>query len=97
MTGVNYKPLNKGVLIELVEKTESGIYLPENSQSQVNDDFYTLVAVADDCIHVKTGDKVNFAGHANPTKIQVDNKTYLLAKEHEILGKLIQTDLNIIS
>lgn len=96
MEEVNYKPLNRGVLIELVEKTESGIYLPENSQSQVNEDFYTLVATADDCVAVKTGDKVNFTAHANPTKIQVGNKTYLLAKEHEILGKLVQ-DNTIIS
>jgi co-chaperonin GroES (HSP10) len=93
MTEVNYKPLNKGVLIELVEKTASGIFLPENSQTDVDHDFYTLVATADDCVHVKTGDKVNFAGHANPTKIEVQGKTYLLAKEHEILGKLITTEV----
>lgn len=95
---MNIKPLGDRVLIkpiEVEEKTESGIVLPETMDKEKPEQG-KVIAVGDGKIgrdgnkiamSVKKGDVVLFTKYG-PSNIKVDKEEYLIAKEEDILAIL---------
>lgn len=82
------KPLGDRVVAmreKAPEKTESGLYLPDNAKEKPI--MASVVAVGPDVKHVKTGDKILYKEYAT-NEVTIDNDEYLLVKEEDILGTL---------
>ncbi len=82
-----FKPLMDRVLAELMdleEKTESGIIIPDTAKEKPQQ--ATVVEVGDDVELVKKGDVIVFEKYAG-NEIKIDDKKYVILKEDEILGK----------
>jgi len=82
-----FKPLMDRVLAELMEveeKTESGIIIPDTAKEKPQQ--ATVIEVGDDVELVKKGDVVVFEKYAG-NEIKIDDKKYVILKEDEILGK----------
>ncbi len=82
-----FKPLMDRVLaepMELEEKTESGIIIPDTAKEKPQQ--ATVIEVGDDVELVKKGDVVVFEKYAG-NEIKIDDKKYVILKEDEILGK----------
>lgn len=85
------KPLSERILIEPVqeeEKTESGIFIPDTAKKDEPEQGMVIAVGSDEEIEVKKGDRVLFKKYG-PTKIKVDDKEYLIAKQEDILAVLI--------
>ncbi|MDP3800066.1 MAG: co-chaperone GroES [bacterium] len=94
---IKIKPLADRVLIEPMskeEKTKSGIFLPDTIDKERPEQGKVL-AVGEGKIddgevikmRVKKGDMVLFTKYG-PQEIKVDGKTYLIAREDDILAVL---------
>jgi len=93
---MNIKPTSDRVLIEPVEeeeKTESGIFLPQTAKKKEPEQG-KVMAVGPGRrteegevlpMEVKKGDKVLFNKYG-PTKIEIDKKEYLIARQSDILA-----------
>ena len=89
------KPIDDRVLLkpdEPEEKTESGIYLPENAQEKPMTGEVLAVGpgkLQDDGnrapMSVKVGDRVLYGKFAG-TEVELDDDKFLLARESELLG-----------
>ena len=86
------KPLADRVVIEPKEaetKTASGLYIPDTAKEKPQQG--TIVAVGngkkDEPMEVKPGDVVLYGKYAG-TEVTVDGKTYLIAKQSDILAVL---------
>lgn len=88
---IPYTPTAKDIVIGLVEKTETGLFLPEGSvKTAVEDDnAVEVLAVGPECQQVKVGDKV-FLREVQPTLIMINGKKYLQLREYDCLGVLHQ-------
>lgn len=67
-------------------QTASGLYLPENAKEKSA--AAIVQAVGPDVKEVKVGDKILHKEYA-VTEFKVDNTTYLLMKEEDILAKVV--------
>ena len=86
------KPLADRVLVEPKEaetKTASGIYIPDTvkEKPQQGKVLATGPGLKDQPMEVKTGDTVLF-GKYSGTEITLDDKTYLIVKQSDILAIL---------
>ncbi len=86
------KPLADRVLIEPKEaetKTNSGIYIPDTAKEKPQQG--TVLAVGkglkDEPMEIKKGDVVLYGKYAG-TEVTVDEKTYLIVKQSDILAIL---------
>ncbi len=80
------KPLGDRVVAvreKAVEKTASGLYLPE--QSKEKPVMATVKAVGPDVKAVKVGDKILYKEYST-TEIKLDSDEYLIVKEEDILA-----------
>ena len=95
---MNIKPLSDHILIEPIsqeEKTKSGIFLPQTMEKERPEQGKvvavgpgkTLSSGKKSEMEVKKGDTVLFSKYG-PNEIKVDNKTYLIAKQEDILAIL---------
>ncbi|KAG0302456.1 10 kDa heat shock protein [Dissophora globulifera] len=80
--------------IKAVEKTASGIYIPEKAQETLNEGY--VIAVGKGLItsegkviasELKQGDKVLLPPYGGST-VKVDNQEFLLFRDSEILAKV---------
>lgn len=87
------KPHAKGILIEFseIEKTESGVYLPNGTQKTDINKYEgdIVLAVGEGVTTTKVGDQVMFYPHATPTSFELmDNDglvhKYMLFREVDI-------------
>lgn len=89
MSELNIKPLGDRVLVEplsreeLVDKTDSGIIIPETAKERPEQG--KIVNVGDKIKDIKVGQKVIFSKYG-PTEIKVGEKEYLIIKEEDILA-----------
>jgi chaperonin GroES len=90
MAKVNVKPLADRVLVEPAEaeqKTAGGIIIPDTAKEKPQRG--TVVAVGpgkkDEPTTVKEGDQVLYGKYAG-TEITVENKTYLIMRESDLLA-----------
>lgn len=91
------RPLYDRVIVKRVEgeeKTKGGIIIPDTAKDKPLEGEIVAVGqgkVMDNGevrpLHVKVGDRVLFAKYAE-TEIKLDNETYLLLREDDLLGVL---------
>jgi len=82
------KPLQDRVVAKKeapAEKTASGFFMPGDNKEQPN--YATVESVGPDVKHVKKGDKIIFKEYT-ATEIKLNDQTYLLLKEEDILATL---------
>lgn len=82
---LNFTPFHNGILVnmEVKEKTESGIILPESQREQL-DFTYEVVAVGPGCTQIKVGDWVLLK--ANGVKLHIEGDDYGFINEHQVYG-----------
>jgi len=90
MATVNVKPLGDRVLVEPQEaevKTASGIIIPDSAQEKPQKGKVLAVGkgTKDVEMELKTGDVVLY-GKYSGTEIKVDDKTYLIMRQSDILA-----------
>ena len=86
------KPLADRVLIEpkeAEEKTESGLYLPDNAKEKPQQGKVLAVGPGkkDEPMEVKVGDSVLYGKYAG-TEVTVEGTKYLIVKQSDILAIL---------
>ena len=94
---MNLRPLHDRLVVKRLEgitKTESGLFIPESAKEKPQQgeviaagkgstmDNGTVVP-----LDVKAGDLILFWKHSG-SEIKIDNDTYLILRENEILGVL---------
>jgi chaperonin GroES len=94
---MNYKPLGDRLLLKVKkaeETTKSGIVLPDTAKEKPQEGKIVAIGTgkSDDNgkkieFVVKVGDKVLFSKYGG-TEIKVDEKSYLIMREDDILGVL---------
>ncbi len=90
MATVNVKPLGERVLVEPQEaevKTASGIIIPDSAQEKPQKGKVLAAGqgTKDVQMEVKVGDVVLY-GKYSGTEIKVEDKTYLIMKQSDILA-----------
>ena len=94
----NITPLGTRVLVKRIElneqKTDGGIFLPDTAKEKPQEGKIVAIGTgkSDDNgkkieFVVKVGDKVLFSKYGG-TEIKVDDKSYLIMREDDILGVL---------
>jgi co-chaperonin GroES (HSP10) len=88
---MNFKLKGKRILILKPTRPESGVILTEEAQASVDAEFMkswnklAVVAVGDECTHVKAGDQVYIGSAlANCEVVEIDNSIYFIAYENNI-------------
>jgi chaperonin GroES len=71
---------------EELEKTAGGLYIPDSAKEKPQSG--KVEAVGDEVKSLKVGDKILFDKYSG-SKINIDNKEYLIIKEEDILGILV--------
>lgn len=90
MATVNVKPLGERVLVEPQEaevKTASGIIIPDSAQEKPQKGKILAAGpgTKDVAMEVKVGNIVLYGKYAG-TEIKVEDKTYLIMKQSDILA-----------
>ncbi len=93
------RPLGDKILVkrdEAATKTGSGIFLPESAKDKPKQG--KVIAVGNGILNkdsgewmpfnVKKGDSVIFSSYAG-TEVKIDNETYLIMTEEDILGVIV--------
>ncbi|MDD3809787.1 MAG: co-chaperone GroES [Erysipelotrichaceae bacterium] len=83
------QPVKDNILLEKIQVenvSKSGIILSSESKDEKN--IAAVIAIGNDVKEIVKGDKVIFESYKT-TKIEYENKEYLLIKEENILGKII--------
>jgi chaperonin GroES len=86
---VKFKPLKDRVFVsytEELEKTAGGLYIPDSAKEKPQSG--KVEAVGEEVKGLKVGDKILFDKYSG-SKINIDNKDYLIIKEEDILGILV--------
>ena len=96
---MKFRPLHDRVVVKRVEaesKTASGIIIPDNAREKPSEGEVVAVGPGgrDEAgklipIDVKTGDRVLF-GKWSGTEVKLDGVEYLIMKESDIMGVLIE-------
>jgi chaperonin GroES len=71
---------------EELEKTAGGLYIPDSAKEKPQSG--KVEAVGDEVKALKVGDKILFDRYSG-SKINIDNKEYLIIKEEDVLGILV--------
>lgn len=83
---MKFKPLKDRVFVsyaEEVERTAGGLYVPETAKEKPQKG--KVEAVGSEVKELKVGDNILFDKYSG-SKVKIDDKEYLIAKEEEILG-----------
>jgi chaperonin GroES len=86
---VKFKPLKDRVFVsytEELEKTAGGLYIPDSAKEKPQSG--KVEAAGDEVKALKMGDKILFDRYSG-SKINIDNKEYLIIKEEDVLGILV--------
>jgi chaperonin GroES len=86
---VKFKPLKDRVFVsytEELEKTAGGLYIPDSAKEKPQSG--KVEAAGDEVKALKVGDKILFDRYSG-SKINIDNKEYLIIKEEDVLGILV--------
>jgi len=82
-------PLNDKVVLQFEKKekktqTQSGIYLPENTDSE-KPKFAKVIAISENVKSVKVNDKVVLASYSG-TDVKLDDEEFKIVAEKDILA-----------
>ena len=81
------EPLSDNILIEPIkeeDKTESGIILQKTTEEE-RPRQGKVISVGRDIKEIKKGDVILLLKYG-PSEVEIENKTYLIAKEEDILA-----------
>jgi chaperonin GroES len=89
---MNITPIGERIIIEQTkkkEKTESGIYLPEDAQKERKQGIVLSVGTFKDGkpLPIGTGDRVLYGGYSHE-EIDMDGKKYVLVEFKDVMAKL---------
>ena len=94
---MNFKPLSNRVLIEcleVIEKTDGGIFIPNTAQETSTNG--KVIAVGKGMVtydgklqpmEVEVGDLIVFEKYSGINKVLIDGRDYIIIREDEIIGK----------
>jgi len=98
---MKFRPLHDRVVIERIDaeaKTAGGIIIPDTAQEKPQQGKVTAVGPGgrDESgklipIDVKVGDRILF-GKWSGTEVKIDGVEYLIMKESDIMGVLVETE-----
>ncbi len=84
-------PIGHRVLIRQQKAAETygdtGIFIPENQQTQQNKAI--VICVGEAVQGIQEGDCVQYSEHANPVPMKHDGETHLLIEQHDILAIIV--------
>jgi co-chaperonin GroES (HSP10) len=84
-------PIGHRVLIKQLKPSEtygdSGIYIPENQQTQQNKAY--VVSVGEVVQGIQEGDCIQYSEYAKPVSMRHDGETHLLIDQHDILAIIV--------
>jgi chaperonin GroES len=89
------QPVNQNVLLDITEenniqKTASGIYLPDSAKEKQNTARVVGISVLENC-EIAIGDQVLFKAYSG-TETELDGKKYLLIPYADVLAKFVETE-----
>ena len=84
-----FQPYGQWILLPNPAKTvtDSGIILDEKTAGAITTNVLKIIAIGPECKFCKVGDTVMVDPASEARIITVENKTYLLVAEHQILGE----------
>lgn len=94
-----FEPIAKGIIVEYVEvdKTETGIYLPDGTKASDIEDYKgeVILKVGREVYDFEAGDRVHFFPYAQPSLIKDREangtiRTYMFFREADIMAKVIE-------
>jgi co-chaperonin GroES (HSP10) len=94
-----FEPIPKGIIVEYLEvdKTETGIYLPDGTKASDVEDYKgeVILKVGSEVELYKAGDRVHFFPFAQPSLIKDREangtiRTYMFFRESDIMAKVIE-------
>ncbi len=98
---MKFRPLHDRVVIERIDaeaKTAGGIIIPDTAQEKPQQGKVTAVGPGgrDESgklipVDVKVGDRILF-GKWSGTEVKIDGVEYLIMKESDIMGVLVETE-----
>lgn len=90
MANLNFTPTRDWIVFDLprVDKTDSGILIPEQAQKSIATNIVKVLAAGDKCEKVKTGDTVLVHPHSEALIITLDGKQYACVNEFQVVGIL---------
>src|SRR5438270_4797359 len=101
MAKTKFRPLHDRVVvrrIEAEEKTKGGIIIPDTAKEKPQEGEIVAVGPGgrDEAgklipIDVKAGDRILF-GKWSGTEVKIDGEEYLIMKESDIMGVLVETE-----
>jgi chaperonin GroES len=89
------QPFGERVLVKLVEapqQTASGLYLPDTSKERPSEGLITALGEGSTLSEkLAVGDQILFQKFAG-TEIKLDDGSYVLLSESDILGRVVEVD-----
>jgi co-chaperonin GroES (HSP10) len=88
---MNFKPSGSWLILPdpVITETESGIILDEATalQNSKRSNVLEVLAAGPNCHFVEKGDTVMVDPRSEAPRVEIDEKSYLIVSEHQILGK----------
>lgn len=94
-----FEPIPKGIIVEYLEvdKTETGIYLPDGTKASDIEDYKgeVILKVGREVFDFQAGDRVHFFPYAEPSLIKDREpngkvRTYMFFRESDIMAKVTE-------
>lgn len=89
---INFEPLRDWVIFQphLLDKTESGIIIPEEAKKNMSTNIVKVLAAGPKCEKVKVGDTVLVHPESGALVINLDGVEYACINEFQVVGVIPQ-------
>jgi len=87
---IKFKPYGAWILLPdpTSNKTESGIIVDDKTARRLGTNVLEVLAIGPHCVSAKVGDTLMIDPTSEARIITLDETTYLLVLEHQILGQV---------
>nr|ASN63557.1 co-chaperonin GroES [uncultured virus]ASN63603.1 co-chaperonin GroES [uncultured virus] len=88
MSQIKFQPLRDWVVFNIpnIEKTDSGIIVPDQAKPSMTSNIVEVLAAGPDCKMVKEGDTVLVHPESPALVINVHSKEYACVNEFQVVG-----------
>lgn len=89
MASINFKPTRDWIVFDIprVDRTDSGIIVPESAQNSIATNIVTVLAAGPSCEMIKEGQLVLVHPHSEALIITLPNgKKYACVNEFQVVG-----------
>ena len=85
---MNFKPNGNWIVLPnpAKRKTDSGIILDDKTVNQMKTNILKVEAKGPQCLFVKAGDTVMIDPRLEALMVELDDKSYIMVPEHQVLG-----------